>query len=64
MRLITHNMIQCSVKNCNTNNFPLKFENIELAYEESELNLDFLVNMLPKLEYTALRNTALEVKFL
>lgn len=61
MRLITHNMLQCHVKNCNTNNFPLRFEDVQLDLIEADYNPEFLVNMLPKIEWEALVNTALQV---
>lgn len=62
MRLITHNMLQCHVKDCNTNNFPLRFEDAEVELIEAEYNPTFLINMLPKLDWEALINTAVQVK--
>ncbi|CAO3590094.1 unnamed protein product [Absidia cylindrospora] len=61
MRLITHNMLQCHVKDCNTNNFPLRFENAEVELIEAEYNPLFLVNMLPKLDWEALCSTAVQL---
>ncbi|ORZ22645.1 hypothetical protein BCR42DRAFT_406692 [Absidia repens] len=58
MRLITHNMLQCHVKDCNTNNFPLRFEDAEVELIEAEYNPLFLTNMLPKLDWEALTSTA------
>ncbi|KAF9363198.1 hypothetical protein BGX34_004662 [Mortierella sp. NVP85] len=57
MRLITHNMLQCHVKGCNANNFPLELQEVVLEQEDAELNEDFLRNMLGKLEYDALVST-------
>lgn len=61
MRLITHNMLQCHVKGCNANNFPLELQEVVLEQEEAELNEDFLRNMMGKLEYEALVATCLKV---
>lgn len=61
MRLITHNMLQCHVKNCNTNNFPLRFEDAQVELIEAEFNPDFMANVLNKLDWEALRNTAIQV---
>jgi multifunctional methyltransferase subunit TRM112 len=61
MRLITHNMLQCHVKDCNTNNFPLRFEDAEVELIEAEYNPTFLINMLPKLDWEALVSTAVQV---
>ena len=61
MRLITHNMLQCHVKGCNANNFPLELQEVVLEQEEAELNEDFLRNMLNKIEYDALVATCLKV---
>ncbi|KAI8060719.1 hypothetical protein BC940DRAFT_246128 [Gongronella butleri] len=61
MRLITHNMLQCHAKNCNTNNFPLRFENVEVEQIEADFNPEFLVNMLPKLDWPALASTAVQL---
>jgi multifunctional methyltransferase subunit TRM112 len=54
-------MIQCHVKDCNTNNFPLRFEDAEVELIEAEYNPTFLINMLPKLDWEALINTAVQV---
>ena len=61
MRLITHNMLQCHVKGCNANNFPLQLQEVVLEQEEAEMNEDFLRNMLGKIEYEALVATCLKV---
>lgn len=61
MRLITHNMLQCHVKNCNNNNFPLRFEEVQVELIEADFNPEFLSNMLNKIEWEALVNTAVQV---
>ncbi|KAI9031731.1 hypothetical protein CLU79DRAFT_729817 [Phycomyces nitens] len=58
MRLITHNLLQCHVKNCNSNNFPLKIEDAQVELIEADFNPEFLVNMLPKIDWPVLVNTA------
>lgn len=62
VRLITHNLLACHAKGCNANNFPLKFQNIQLEFHESEMNVDFLKSFIPKLEWRALIDTAREVE--
>ncbi|KAG0221277.1 hypothetical protein BGX31_010046 [Mortierella sp. GBA43] len=47
-------MLQCHVKGCNANNFPLELQEVTLEHEEAEFNEDFIRNMLGKLEYEAL----------
>ncbi|KAJ1964426.1 hypothetical protein GGI12_001443 [Dipsacomyces acuminosporus] len=60
MRLITHNMLKCHVRNCTDpdKQFPLRFENVELEQIEAERNDEFLVRMLPRLDWPALLKTA------
>eukprot|EP00126_Sphaerothecum_destruens_P015426 Sdes_comp9430_c0_seq1m893 len=57
MRLLTHNMLQCHVKGCNVNNFPLKVEAGEIQNSEADFNPAFIKAMLPKLDWTALKTT-------
>ncbi|KAI9598524.1 hypothetical protein BDF19DRAFT_402195 [Syncephalis fuscata] len=62
MRLLTHNMLQCHARGCTTNNYPLRFEEVQLDTEErTEMNADFLIGMLPKIDWTALRTTAIQL---
>ncbi|KAJ8457442.1 hypothetical protein ONZ45_g18311 [Pleurotus djamor] len=61
VRLITHNLLQCHAKGCNTNNFPLQFKNAEIELREAEYNADFIRGFLPKLEWKALVDTAKEL---
>lgn len=57
-------MLQCHVKGCNANNFPLELQEVVLEQEEAEMNEDFLRNMLTKIEYDALVATCLKVRLL
>jgi multifunctional methyltransferase subunit TRM112 len=61
VRLITHNLLACHVKDCNSNNFPLEFKDVQLEIREADFNPEFLRGFMPKLEWTALVNTAKEV---
>jgi multifunctional methyltransferase subunit TRM112 len=61
VRLVTHNLLACHAKECNTNNFPLIFQNVALEIKEAEFNPDFIKSFLPKVEWNALVKTAREV---
>ncbi|KAJ2720354.1 hypothetical protein GGI07_004650 [Coemansia sp. Benny D115] len=63
MRLITHNMLGCNVKNCTDPNkqFPLRFKDVQLEQIEAERNDEFLVRMLPRLSWPALLETTKEL---
>lgn len=54
-------MLQCHVKNCNNNNFPLRFEDVQVELIEADFNPEFLSNMMNKIEWDALYNTAIQV---
>uniref|UniRef100_A0A7S1TL27 Multifunctional methyltransferase subunit TRM112-like protein n=1 Tax=Erythrolobus australicus TaxID=1077150 RepID=A0A7S1TL27_9RHOD len=57
MRLLTHNMLQCPRSGL----YPLKLVPTELETIESEYNRAFIVHMLPRLDWPALRTTAAEL---
>ncbi|KAL2916374.1 hypothetical protein HK105_204130 [Polyrhizophydium stewartii] len=61
MRLITHNMLQCHVKGCTTNNFPLQIQDAELETLEAEFNPGFVQRLIPKLHWGALYHTAVSL---
>ncbi|KAJ2455036.1 hypothetical protein EV183_001140 [Coemansia sp. RSA 2336] len=63
MRLITHNMLKCHVKNCTNpdKQFPLRFKNVQLEQVEADRNDEFLVRMLPRIDWDALLITAKEL---
>ena len=61
VRLLTHNILACHAKNCSTNNFPLEFKDVQLEIREAEFNPEFLKGFLPKLEWKALVDTAIQV---
>jgi len=58
VRLISHNLLACHVKGCNSNNFPLRFKDAEVELREAEYNADFLRGFWPKVEYGALVDAA------
>ena len=63
MRLLTHNLLACNAKTCITtsNNFPLRFRNIQLELIEADVNRDFLRGFMPKIEWSALVSASREV---
>ncbi|TFK51244.1 Trm112p-domain-containing protein [Heliocybe sulcata] len=58
VRLITHNLLACHVRGCNSNNFPLQFQDVQIGLREAEFNPDFLRGFLPKIEWNALVGAA------
>ncbi|KZT30088.1 Trm112p-domain-containing protein [Neolentinus lepideus HHB14362 ss-1] len=58
VRLITHNLLACHVRGCNSNNFPLQFQDVQIGLREAEFNPDFLRGFLPKIEWNALVDSA------
>ncbi|KAI8927567.1 hypothetical protein BC831DRAFT_451928 [Entophlyctis helioformis] len=61
MRLVTHNMLQCHVKGCNTDNYPLAIQDAELETLEADFNPSFIERLIPKLHWPALVHTALSL---
>lgn len=58
VRLITHNLLACHVKGCDSNNFPLTFSDAEVEIRETEYNSEFLKGFFPKIEWKALVDSA------
>uniref|UniRef100_V5GM64 Uncharacterized protein n=2 Tax=Kalmanozyma brasiliensis (strain GHG001) TaxID=1365824 RepID=V5GM64_KALBG len=60
MRLLTHNLLACHAKACQTtsNNFPLLLKDVQLELIEAEQNDTFIKGFLPKLDWPALVKTA------
>ncbi|KAJ1921770.1 hypothetical protein H4219_000503 [Mycoemilia scoparia] len=56
-------MLQCHAKGCDdpAKNFPLEISDFTKEEIEAEKNKDFLVRMLPKLEWNALYTTAVKL---
>ncbi len=63
MKVLTLNMLTCAVKACksSTASFPLHPKECELVHEEVEMSRKFLVGVLPRIEWGALRGSAVEV---
>lgn len=53
MKLLTHNMLKSHVKGVK-NGYPLLIRAEEVEVEETEFNPEFIVRMLPRLEWSAL----------
>ena len=63
MKLLTHNFLNCAAKTCKASPdaFPLKFAEVDLATQEMDYNPQFIINVLPRVEWPALVQTAIEV---
>jgi multifunctional methyltransferase subunit TRM112 len=64
MKVLSLNFLTCAVKACksSSNSYPLHPQDAELVQDEIELNPDMLINVLPRLDWTALRTTSSEVR--
>ncbi|KAL7892295.1 Trm112p domain-containing protein [Trichoderma sp. SZMC 28014] len=65
MKVLSLNFLTCAVKACksSSNSYPLHPQDAELVQDEIELNPDMLINVLPRLDWTALRTTSSELGF-
>ncbi|KAF9692645.1 hypothetical protein EKO04_009733 [Ascochyta lentis] len=63
MKLLTLNFLTCAVKTCKTQatSFPLHARDAELEIQESDINLPFLRNVLPRLMWEELRTICREL---
>ncbi|CAI6341573.1 unnamed protein product [Periconia digitata] len=63
MKLLTLNFLTCAIKTCKTSpaSFPLHPRDAELEIIESEINLPFLRNILPRLMWEEIRVIASEL---
>ena len=63
MKVITANFVTCAVKECKTSpaSFPLHFHDAELEQQELEFQPEFIRNIVPRIDWEALRATANEV---
>ena len=64
MKLLTLNFLTCARKSCKqaAAAFPLHPREAELESVEIEMNTDFLVNVLPRLDWPAIRSLSSEVR--
>ncbi|KAI1438249.1 hypothetical protein GGR50DRAFT_484454 [Xylaria sp. CBS 124048] len=65
MKVLSLNFLTCAVKTCKTSSdsYPLHPKDAELVQDDIEMNADFLVNLLPRIDWTALSTTATELGF-
>ncbi|MCJ1317447.1 hypothetical protein MMC15_002772 [Xylographa vitiligo] len=65
MKILTTNFLTCAVKSCKSSpaSYPLHFQDAELEQADMEYNPTFLRNILPRIEWDALRVTATELGF-
>jgi multifunctional methyltransferase subunit TRM112 len=66
MKVLTLNFLTCAVKSCksSSDSFPLHPKDAELVSDDVELNPQLLVNLLPRIDWNALRTTSTEVSLL
>ncbi len=62
MKVLTLNFLTCAVKTCksSSDSFPLHPKDAELVSDDVELNPQLLVNLLPRINWNALRTTTTE----
>ena len=63
MKILSLNFLTCAVKACksSSDSYPLHPKDAELVQDDIELNPDMLINVLPRLDWSALRTTSSEV---
>lgn len=63
MKVITANFVTCAVKECKTSatSFPLHFHDAELELSEVDFQPEFIRNVLPRVDWEALKATSSEV---
>lgn len=63
MKILSLNFLTCAVKACKSSpaSYPLHPKDAELVTDDVDVNRDMLVNVLPRLDWAALRTTASEV---
>ncbi len=63
MKLITHNMLTSNILKGVTKGFPLKIKAVKVENVSVDYNRDFIVRLLPRIEYDALRAAVKDVSF-
>ncbi|PVD22417.1 hypothetical protein C0Q70_18229 [Pomacea canaliculata] len=63
MKLLTHNILTSNIIKGVTRGFPLKIKSSRLEVKEVDFNPDFILRILPKLDWSALRQAATEVGY-
>ncbi|KAI1663006.1 trm112p-like protein [Daldinia decipiens] len=65
MKVLSLNFLTCAVKACksSSNSYPLHPKDAELVQDDIEVNVQLLLNVLPRIDWTALSTTATELGF-
>jgi multifunctional methyltransferase subunit TRM112 len=65
MKVLTLNFLTCAVKACKSspNSHPLHPKDAELVQDDIDLNPEMIINVLPRLDWQALRTTSSELGF-
>ncbi|KAH8804561.1 hypothetical protein F5884DRAFT_796520 [Xylogone sp. PMI_703] len=65
MKVLTLNFVTCAVKACksSSNSFPLHPKDCELVTDEIEANPQLVLNVLPRIDWEALKTTSTELGF-
>ncbi|CAM1508500.1 Fc.00g053480.m01.CDS01 [Cosmosporella sp. VM-42] len=65
MKVLSLNFLTCAVKACksSSDSYPLHPKDAELVQDELEVNPQMLINVLPRLDWAALRTTSSELGF-
>lgn len=63
MKILSLNFLTCAAKACKTSSasYPLHPKDAELVQDDSEVDPSMLINVLPRLDWAALRTTSTEV---
>ena len=63
MKILTTSFLTCAVKACKSSplSFPLHYKDAELEQSDIAYNPQFLINILPRIDWDAVRVTAAEV---
>ncbi|KAJ8327737.1 hypothetical protein BDV3_003515 [Batrachochytrium dendrobatidis] len=54
-------MLQCHVKGCNVDNFPLQIQDAEVETIEADFSSGFIRRLIPKIHWPAFVHTALSI---
>ncbi|KAG6038187.1 type I protein arginine N-methyltransferase Rmt1 [Claviceps citrina] len=65
MKVLSLNFLTCAAKACksSSDSYPLHPKDAELVQDEMDLNPQMLINVLPRLDWAALRTTSSELGF-
>ncbi|KAH6648885.1 hypothetical protein BKA67DRAFT_523065 [Truncatella angustata] len=65
MKILSLNFLTCAVKACksSSDSYPLHPKDAELVQDDIEVNAELLINLLPRIDWTALTTTATELGF-